>query len=71
MLFRSEERRTTIVVSHDIQDVLYLADSVLVLSSRPATILDRIQLSTERTKRVYASRDALDQEERIYSLVLS
>jgi NitT/TauT family transport system ATP-binding protein len=66
-----EERRTTIVVSHDIQDVLYLADSVLVLSSRPATILDRIQLSTERTKRVYASRDALDQEERIYSLVLS
>jgi NitT/TauT family transport system ATP-binding protein len=67
----NEELRTTILVSHDIQDVLYLADTVIVLSSRPARMLDRIQLPMKRSKRTYASRESLNQEEKIYALVLS
>jgi NitT/TauT family transport system ATP-binding protein len=67
----NEELRTTILVSHDIQDVLYLADTVVVLSSRPARMLDRIQLPMKRSKRTYASRESLNQEEKIYALVLS
>jgi ABC-type nitrate/sulfonate/bicarbonate transport system ATPase subunit len=31
-----------ILVSHDVEEALYLSDRVLVLSSRPGTVLDSI-----------------------------
>lgn len=35
------ERRTILMVTHDVEEALYLADQVVVLSSRPATV-DRV-----------------------------
>lgn len=65
-----EEKRTTIMVTHDVQDALYLADRVLVLSSRPATVLDRLEIAAPRESRRYGSRDFADFEERLYREIL-
>ncbi len=34
-----DERRTTVLVTHDVEEALYVADRVLLLSPRPATIV--------------------------------
>lgn len=39
-----EERPTVVLVTHDVDEALYLADRVLVFSSRPATVLREIEL---------------------------
>ncbi|MCE1195394.1 ABC transporter ATP-binding protein [bacterium] len=65
-----EERRTTIMVTHDVQDALYLADRVLVLSSRPAKVLDRLEIAAPRESRRYGSRDFAEFEERLYEDIL-
>ncbi|HWR10876.1 MAG TPA: ABC transporter ATP-binding protein [Rectinemataceae bacterium] len=65
-----EEKRTAIFVTHDIQDALYLADQILVLSSRPAKILDRLEIPLERESRRYASRELIELEERLYRQIL-
>jgi len=66
-----EEKRTAILVTHDIQDALYLADQILVLSSRPARIVDRLRIPMPREGRRYGSRELIDLEERLYREILS
>ncbi|MFZ3109594.1 MAG: hypothetical protein WA234_02735, partial [Rectinemataceae bacterium] len=66
-----EERRTAILVTHDVQDALYLADEILVLSSRPASLLDRLSIAIPREDRRYGSRQLIEMEEKLYSLILS
>lgn len=39
-----EERPTVVLVTHDVDEALYLADRVLVFSHRPATVLKEITL---------------------------
>lgn len=39
-----EERPTVVLVTHDVDEALYLADRVLVFSSRPAIVLKEITL---------------------------
>ncbi|MEC9484000.1 MAG: ABC transporter ATP-binding protein [Halomonas sp.] len=39
-----EERPTVLLVTHDVDEALYLADRVLVFSQRPATVLKEIEL---------------------------
>ncbi len=39
-----EERPTVVLVTHDVDEALYLADRVLVFSNRPATVLQEIEL---------------------------
>jgi ABC-type nitrate/sulfonate/bicarbonate transport system ATPase subunit len=34
----SEERHTVVLVTHDVEEAIHLADRILVLSSRPATL---------------------------------
>ena len=65
-----EERRTTIMVTHDVQDALYLADQVLVLSSRPAIVLDKLEISAPRESRRYGSREFAEFEDRLYRDIL-
>jgi NitT/TauT family transport system ATP-binding protein len=39
---RAEHQVTTVVITHDLDEAVYLGDRVLVLSSGPATVLDTI-----------------------------
>lgn len=41
-------RHTVLLVTHDVEEALYLSDRVLVLSSRPASVCDRIETDAPR-----------------------
>jgi ABC-type nitrate/sulfonate/bicarbonate transport system ATPase subunit len=43
-----EDRHTVLLVTHDVEEALYLSDRVLVLSSRPASVADRIEVPGPR-----------------------
>jgi len=42
------DRHTVLLVTHDVEEALYLSDRVLVLSARPARIAERIEIPTPR-----------------------
>jgi NitT/TauT family transport system ATP-binding protein len=42
------EGRTVLLVSHDVEEALYLCDRVLVLSNRPARVIDEIEVPGPR-----------------------
>jgi ABC-type nitrate/sulfonate/bicarbonate transport system ATPase subunit len=42
------DRHTVLLVTHDVEEALYLADRVLVLGSRPASVADRIDVDRPR-----------------------
>jgi NitT/TauT family transport system ATP-binding protein len=42
------DKHTVLLVTHDVEEALYLSDRVLVLSARPARVADRIELETPR-----------------------
>ena len=42
------DKHTVLLVTHDVEEALYLADRVLVLSSRPASVADRIEIEGPR-----------------------
>ena len=42
------DRHTVLLVTHDVEEALYLSDRVLVLSSRPASVCDRIEIESPR-----------------------
>src|SRR5436305_4354837 len=45
-----ETRTTTVLVSHDLEEAVYLADRVLLLSRRPATIADYVHYDALRPR---------------------
>ena len=42
------DRHTVLLVTHDVEEALYLSDRVLVLSMRPASVAERIEISDPR-----------------------
>ncbi len=50
-----KEDNTILFVTHDVAEAVYLADTVIVLSKRPAQILHRVEVP------VFNDRDALAQ----------
>lgn len=44
-----KEKKTAILVTHDIAEAISLADKVIVLSSRPSTVKDTIPITFERS----------------------
>lgn len=65
---RKEYNRTTLLVTHDIDEALYLSDRVLILSNKPAGILKEIDLSKEQKSREWLfSQSAIKKE--IYDLL--
>jgi ABC-type nitrate/sulfonate/bicarbonate transport system ATPase subunit len=42
------DRHTVVLVTHDVEEALYLSDRVLVLSSRPASVADQIEVGHPR-----------------------
>jgi ABC-type nitrate/sulfonate/bicarbonate transport system ATPase subunit len=53
----SAERRTLVFVTHDVEEALYLADRVVVLSDRPARVthIERVTLPRVRTRSMVTS----------------
>lgn len=48
---RTELKKTTLLVTHDIDEALYLSDRILVLGNKPATIVKEIDLSKAEKSR--------------------
>ena len=48
------EGRTTILVTHDVDEALRLADQIVVFSARPGRIVDRISLGAPRPRSLLA-----------------
>ena len=46
----STERKTVLFVTHDIEEAIYLADRVLVMSEKPATIVDEMTVDIDRPR---------------------
>jgi ABC-type nitrate/sulfonate/bicarbonate transport system ATPase subunit len=42
------DKHTVLLVTHDVEEALYLSDRVLVLSSRPARVADRVEIEAPR-----------------------
>src|SRR3954451_2968803 len=66
------DRHTVLLVTHDVEEALYLADRVLVLGSRPASVADRIEIegprATDRAAAVTSPRFAVLKERALRSL---
>ena len=48
---RNEFKQTTLLVTHDIEESMYLADRILILSTKPARVVREIDLSREEKSR--------------------
>ena len=59
------ERKTVVFITHDISEAIFMADRVLVMSSKPATIVRDIEIEFERprwNRRLEIERDDRFQE---------
>jgi NitT/TauT family transport system ATP-binding protein len=56
------ERRTVLLVTHDIDEALYLADRVLVMSARPGRILTEFKIPFERPRQPSQRTTAIHSE---------
>jgi NitT/TauT family transport system ATP-binding protein len=65
-----EERRTVVCVTHDVEEAAYLADRAVVLSPRPARIVDSFAVDTPRAERALGSAATMEAEARLYRLAL-
>jgi ABC-type nitrate/sulfonate/bicarbonate transport system ATPase subunit len=68
----SEDRHAVLLVTHDVEEALYLSDQVLVLSPRPARVTDRIEIphprASDRAAAVTTSEFAALKERALRSL---
>ncbi|MGF6997388.1 ABC transporter ATP-binding protein [Paraburkholderia sp. GAS32] len=56
---QSEESRTVIFVTHDVEEAVFLADRIIVFSRRPARVLEDIDVTSHLgTTRTLALRDS-------------
>lgn len=67
---QAEDPRTVVFVTHEVKEALYLGDAVVVLSDKPARILDRKELAQPRECRQYSSSDLSEVEATLYRLIL-
>ena len=57
-------------MTHDVQEAAYLADRAIVLSPKPARIIDAFDVEVPRGERSLGARAMMDAESRLYRLVL-
>ncbi len=59
--------RTTLLVTHDVREALLLADTIFLLSDRPAAVLEDFSIDIDRKDRFLGNDDMLAVEQRIYT----
>src|SRR5262249_40557302 len=47
-----EERHTVLLITHDVEEAIYMADHIIVLSPRPATIRTTFRVSLRHPRKV-------------------
>jgi ABC-type nitrate/sulfonate/bicarbonate transport system ATPase subunit len=52
LMLQVEFEKSILMITHDIEEALRLADEVLVLSGRPMRILDRFSLKESKPRRL-------------------
>jgi NitT/TauT family transport system ATP-binding protein len=61
-----KEKRTVILVTHDIHEALMLSDKIFVLSDKPASIVDSFIMNEPKETRTPGSEQYLQFESRLY-----
>lgn len=64
-----EERRTVIMVTHDIGEAIRMADQVYVLTEKPAGLADSFAIDIPRKERLPGSEEYSRLESRLYQLL--
>lgn len=54
----SDLELTIVFVTHDIEEAVYLSDSVAVLSTSPSTIIDRLEIDLPRPRHQVSTRES-------------
>jgi NitT/TauT family transport system ATP-binding protein len=54
----ADDRMTVLLVTHDIDEAVYLSDRVFVLRSRPATVVESVEIDLPRPRRQLETRSA-------------
>lgn len=66
----NETRKTIIYVTHNIEEAVYMADRIAVLSKRPARLLDLVEVNLHRPRDRF-SKEFIDLRARIFRLIQS
>jgi len=66
----SETKKTIIYVTHNIEEAVYMADRIVVLSKRPAKLLDLAEVKMERPRDRF-SKEFIDLRAKIFRLIQS
>ncbi|MGO4373085.1 ABC transporter ATP-binding protein [Paenibacillus sp. 2TAB19] len=66
-----ENRRSVLLVTHSIDEALFLSDRVIVLSSSPAVVLEQfdVPLARPRSEAMWSEPAFIDLKQRIYELL--
>ncbi len=65
----SDERPSTIIVTHDIHDALYLAHKIFVLSQRPSRVMGSLEIKIPHKERFFSSDAMARYEIELYRLL--
>ncbi len=60
--------KTVVFVTHDIEEALVLADRIILLSNKPTTVLEQIEIDTPRPRRVDQSTTLRAHKEHLHTL---
>jgi NitT/TauT family transport system ATP-binding protein len=64
-----EERRTTLFVTHNIQEALLLGDEIFVLSDRPAKVIHHIGVKISQRERTLEHQEIISLENMLYKML--
>ncbi|WP_175598141.1 ABC transporter ATP-binding protein [Paenibacillus luteus] len=66
-----QNRRSVLLVTHSIEEALYLSDRVIVLSASPATVLEEFHIPFERPRKeeIWSDSRFIMLKQRIYELL--
>lgn len=63
--------RTAVLVTHDVREAIYLGDTIVTLSEKPAVVRDVITVDLPKMERDFASAKSAELEARLYASILS